>query len=554
MRYLATILIAASTVAAQAPDQIYVNGKIITVDDTFSIVEAVAIRGERILATGSNAEIRRLADADTEVRDLGGRTVVPGLIDNHNHIIRATEHWLSEARLDGITARSEALAAIEAKADALPPGAWIFTLGGWFEDQFTDDKTGFTLDELDAVTRDHPAFIQSKYDHAFVNTAWLEVLRFPVNASRADTENAEGLAADIARDATGRATGRLDGGFWMISRAIERFPPVTDEEQHRGIIALMEHCNRLGLTTVFDAGGMGIQETSYQRIQKLADAGEMTLRIYYTLWGGLDPSKADELITKLETIRPFQGDDMYRQIALGEIYYQPFHFDNLTRTVSPTDDEIATARRILTAAAANGWPVETHATQPSTINRLFDVIEAVDASHPVRALRWSITHADIIGAPEIERARRLGMNLQLRSQATIGGREAAYEMHGDAVYDMPPLRLVQDSGIVFGLGTDGTKAAQINPFISLWWATTGKRLDGETATRQLLTREEALIAHTRTNALMIFQEANLGAIKPGLLADLVVLDRDYMTIPLEEIRYIQPVVTMVGGKVVYTSE
>ena len=135
----------------------------------------------------------------------------------------------------------------------------------------------------------------------------------------------------------------------------------------------------------------------------------------------------------------------------------------MTRTVSPTDDEIATARRILMAAAANGWPVETHATKPSTINRLFDVVEAVDASHPVRALRWSITHADNIGAPEIERARRLGMNLQLRSQATIGGRTAAYEMHGDAVYDMPPLRLVQDSGIVFGLGTDGTKAAQINP-------------------------------------------------------------------------------------------
>ena len=206
------------------------------------------------------------------------------------------------------------------------------------------------------------------------------------------------------------------------------------------------------------------------------------------------------------------------------------------------------------AAAANGWPVETHATKPSTINRLFDVVEAVDASHPVRALRWSITHADNIGAPEIERARRLGMNLQLRSQATIRGRTAAYEMHGDAVYDMPPLRLVQDSGIVFGLGTDGTKAAQINPFINLWWATTGKRLDGETATRQVLTREEALIAHTRANALMIFQEANLGAIKPGLLADLVVLDRNYMTIPLEEIRYIHPVATIVGGKVVYASE
>ena len=118
---------------------------------------------------------------------------------------------------------------------------------------------------------------------------------------------------------------------------------------------------------------------------------------------------------------------------------------------------------------------------------------------------------------------------------------------------MPPLRLVQDSGVPYGLGTDGTKAGQIDPFVTLWWAVTGKALNGETVLTETLTREEALIAHTRNNAYIMFQEANLGSIAPGLLADMLVLDRDYLTVPADQIHSIRPVATLVGGRVVYGS-
>lgn len=204
------------------------------------------------------------------------------------------------------------------------------------------------------------------------------------------------------------------------------------------------------------------------------------------------------------------------------------------------------------AAAEGGWSVQTHASQPETIDQLLDVMEEINAEYPLRQLRWSITHADLVGREQIERMRHLGMNLQMRSISVTAQprRYRLLEEMGDAGLDVPPLRMIEQSGIPWGLGTDGTKAAQINPFITLWWAVTGLALNGDQVMRQTLTREEALIAHTRSNAYLMFQEGNLGAIKPGLLADMLVLDRDYLTVPVEEIKDILPDATIVGGRVV----
>ena len=190
-------------------------------------------------------------------------------------------------------------------------------------------------------------------------------------------------------------------------------------------------------------------------------------------------------------------------------------------------------------------------SMPRTPQDARDLIAEVNAVHPVRALRWTVTHADNITAAQLERVRHLGMNVQLRSNPVMGGREPVFEHFGDAAYHMPPLRTAQASGVSYGLGTDGTKAAQINPFVTRWWAVTGKALNGEVIQHQTLTREEALIATTRGNAQLMFMEQNIGAIKPGLLADMVVLDRDYLTIPEDEIKEIRPVATMVGGRIVY---
>lgn len=559
MRYFARVLAAALTLAAGAAevtaadvaDMILFNGKIVTVDDVFAIRQAVAVRGQRVLATGDNQAMHALAGPDTRSIDLKGRTVIPGLIDNHNHVIRASEHWAEEARLDGVTSRQQALAILRAKAAALPRDAWLFVLGGWSEDQFRDDQASFTLAELDQVAPDRPVFIQVQYNHALVNTAWLAAMGIEVAARRGDS--APGLARFVVRDSQGRASGRLDGGFPMIGQAIARFPAVDEARQIAGLNAMMGALNGMGLTTVFDPGGLGIQAASYARIQALAERGDLSLRFFSTLWGGVinTPAGADELIEKIKTTRPFQGNEWYRQIAVGEIIYAPFHWDDSLHAARPSPGDRAVAGRILSAAAAAGWPVQIHAIQRATIDQVLDLVTEVDRAHPVRALRWTITHGDAIGPDEIARAQALGMDLQLRSERVAGGLADFFKSLGAAGYQMPPLRLAQESGIRYGLGSDGTKAAQINPFITLWWATTGKMLNGEVIQKQVLTREEALIAHTRANAYFLFEEANLGAIKPGFLADLVVLDRDYMSVPLDDIKEIRPVATMVGGRFVY---
>jgi predicted amidohydrolase YtcJ len=426
------------------------------------------------------------------------------------------------------------------------------TLGGWTESQFIDSQDDFTLAELDAVASDRPVFLQSVYHHAFGNTTWFDTMGIPLSLSPGDSAELEGLAAYAVRDDEGRITGRLNGGFPMISLAIARFPEVPADRQAEATKTAFTYLNSIGLTSVFDPGGVGIKQESYRRIQALAESEGITVRIFHTLNAGVPttPEQAQQLIDRIKAGRPFQGDETFDLLALGEIYYGPFHWDNAIRPVIPGPEDIEVGRDILTAAAAGAWPVQTHAMQPETIDILLDVMTDLNKEYPIRQLRWSVTHADNVGAPQIERMRALGMNLQMRSISVLGNRDAVFEAFGDAGYDMPPLRLVQDSGIPFGLGTDGTKANQIAPFVSLWWAVTGLALNGNVVMRQTLTREEALIAHTRSNAYLMFQEGNLGSIKPGLLADMLVLDRDYLSVPEEQIKDILPVATIVGGRIV----
>jgi len=494
-----------------------VNGKIVTVDEQFSIRQAVAIEGERITAVGGDAEVLARVGPETTVIDLGGRTVIPGLIDNHNHFVRATEH--AEARLDGVRTRAEALDLLARRAAELDDGQWLLTLGGWHEEQWTGDRRELTLAELDAMAPSRPAFIQAQYDHAAVNTAWLDAMNVP---------SADGL----------RATGRVGGGLVALNRAAAGFPAGADAEER--VRATMAYCNGLGLTTVFDPGGVGVSDAAYATIQAMAGRGELTMRVLTTLGADVDDS-ADDFTGKVTASSPFRGDHWYDRIAVGEIFYAPFHWDRAGHPPKPNAADTAAATQILTAAANAGWPVQTHSVTTDGLALVLDAYERADKQHPIRPLRWSVTHAEGITPGQVERARRLGVTVQLRSQSVIRDSRAS----------VAPLKLLQHSGLTWGLGTDGTRAAQVNPFISLWWAVTGRSLGGSRLVDEPLTRQEALIAHTRSNARLIFRENYLGSIRPGLLADLLVLDRDYLTVPADEIKDIKPAATIVGGTVVH---
>jgi predicted amidohydrolase YtcJ len=246
----------------------------------------------------------------------------------------------------------------------------------------------------------------------------------------------------------------------------------------------------------------------------------------------------------------FQGDSYIDNVAFGESIYSPLHDPMFALKSNPLPDQLAQWRRMAMEIAKAGLPLHVHAELHDTIDAFLDQIEAVNKEHPIKNLRWVFAHVNQINASQLERMKKLGMYAAVHPWAVING-GIMHDGFGDGAYDMPPLGTIQDSGIVWGLGTDGSAANQYLPFTTLYFAVTGKMAGGVKVIRQTISREDALIAHTRKNAYFVFQEDNLGSIQPGKLADLVVLDRDYLTIPADQIREIKPVMTMVGGRIVY---
>jgi predicted amidohydrolase YtcJ len=191
-----------------------------------------------------------------------------------------------------------------------------------------------------------------------------------------------------------------------------------------------------------------------------------------------------------------------------------------------------------------------HVELHDTIDAFLDQIEAINKEHPIKGLRWTFAHVNQINAAQLDRMKKLGMYAAVHPWAVING-GIMHDLFGDGAFDMPPLSTIQNSGIQWGFGTDGTAANQYMPFTTLYFAVTGKMAGGTKVIRQTISREDALIAHTRKNAYLVFQEDNLGSIQAGKLADLVVLDRDYLTVPADQIKNIKPVMTMMGGRIVY---
>jgi predicted amidohydrolase YtcJ len=248
----------------------------------------------------------------------------------------------------------------------------------------------------------------------------------------------------------------------------------------------------------------------------------------------------------------FQGDGWIDQVFFGESVYGPLHDPMFIVKSDPKPEQLAQWRRMAMAIAEAGLPLHVHANLTNTIDAFLDQIEAVHREHPIKNLRWTLAHVNQLDAPQLERMKKLNIYAAVHPWAVING-GINREVFGDAALDMARLSTIQQSGVMWGFGSDGSRANQINPFVTLGWAVTGKMVGGTQALRpgNTISREDALIAHTRHNAFFVFQEENLGSIQPGKQADLVVLDRDYLTVPADQIKDIKPVMTLVGGRVVY---
>jgi len=535
------IMAAAGARAADPVDTILVGGKIVTVDDRFTISRAVAVKGGRIVAVGTDEEIRGLAAGGTTVIDLKGKTVIPGLIDNHAHWIRAAEH--DELRFDGVTSRKEALRLLAERLRTVGPGKWVAVLGGWSEEQFTDDARGFPLAELDAIAPDNPVVLQAVYRHSFLNTAALRAAR--VDETTPDPRNGK-----IEKDAGGKPTGVVSGAGGVAFVAA-KVPLMERDAWLANTRKLASYLNSVGITAWLDAGGRGMSARHYEPYQALADRGELTVRAFWTvIRQPSTPEQADKVIAEIAQTKPFQGNDYFDNVGWGESVYSPVTTQLLRKGGNTRPEDIGQMRRIALALAERGLYVNSHVEMSEPIDAFLDAYESINREKPIKGLRWSFSHLDQVSEAQLARMKRMGMTAQIHSRPLIQG-VLMHQVHGDRAYEMPPFRRVQDSGIVWGLGSDATAVTTSNPFYTLGFAVTGKMIGGRVVNRQTISREEALIAHTRSNAFIIFQEGNLGSIQKGKYADLLVLDRDYLTVPADEIKDVRPVMTMVGGKVVY---
>jgi predicted amidohydrolase YtcJ len=528
-----------SGAAGPAPDVIFSNGKIITVDDRFSIAQAIAIRGDRIVAVGTDAEVGRLATPATRRVDLRGRAVIPGLIDNHMHLLRAGTTWQSEVRWDGVGTRAAALAKLRERVKAVAPGAWIYNLGGWAIEQFADDPRPFTREELDKIAPNNPVFLQASYYEAYLNSAALQQMKVDDKAPEW-----------AVRDAKGQLTGRItEAGFRGM---VNRLPSLSPADVEKSTLAMIQDLNRAGLTTF---GVAGCDAELIGTYRKWAAEDKLNVRTYCIdgVGVGNSPEQVERALPRIAEIKLFQGDNMVDRIFYGESVYGPLHDPMFIPKSNPRPEQLALWRKIATEIAKAGLPLHVHANLEDTITGFLDQIEAINKEYPVKNLRWTLAHANQLRPEHLARMRELGVYAAVHPWAVING-GINQRVFGDAALDMAPLDTIQKSGVLWGFGSDGNRANQILPFTTLGWAVTGKMVGGTKVLRQTISREDALIAHTRRNAFLVFQENNLGSIQPGRLADLVVLDRDYLTIPADQIKDIQPVMTIVGGRIVYEAK
>jgi len=538
---LALFAAGAGPASAQAPDTVLVNGKIVTVDDRFTIAQALAIKGERILKVGTTAEVEALRGPQTRVIDLAGRTVIPGLIDNHAHWVRAAEH--DELRFDGVTSRQQALKMLADRVHSVPAGEWIVVLGGWSEEQFTDESRGFSLEELDRIAPNNPVVLQAVYNHSYLNSVALI-------AAKIDAATPDPQGGRIEKDAGGKPTG-LVRGAGGVAFVAARVPLQNQETWLANTRKLVSYLNSMGVTAWLDAGGRGMGAKHYEPYRYLADRGDLTIRLFWTtIRQPATPAQVDAVIGEIRDLKPFQGNDYFDNVGWGESVFAPVTTQLLRVETNTRAEDLAQMRRLLLALAERGIYVNSHVEMSTAIDAFLNEYESINKERPIKGLHWSFSHLDQVSEAQLERMKKLGMTAQIHSRPLIQG-ALMHKVHGDKAWDMPPFRRIQDSGIHWGLGSDATAVTTSNPFYTLSFAVTGRMIGGRAVNRQTITREEALIAHTRSNAIFLFQEGNLGSLTSGKYADLLVLDRDYLTVPDSEIKDIRPLVTMVGGKLVH---
>lgn len=544
MKNLIAVVIAAAMLLvapawAQIPDTVLINGKIVTVDERSPTREALAIRDGRIIALGTTTEIRKLAGAKSKVIDLKGHTVIPGLIDSHMHAIRAALSFSTEVNWIGASSLAEAVGRIRQASQTMKPGAWLIVAGGWNVQQFKEKRRP-TQAELLAAAPNNPVYVQLGYGWVMMTPAAFKALNI---ANDADLP----AGGKLDRDANGNLTGGITGGNNAIVALFDRLPKPNFDEQVEGTKKFFRELNRLGITGVVDPGGNNVGPEDYQAVFKVWRDRQMTVRVAYSLCGDPPGAEFAELKDLTQMLPMGFGDDMLRFNGIGERITWAMNNNN-----KPSDADKQKYFEIAKWAAERGMSITMHWTNEESVDQLLTIFERVNKEVPIAGLRWSIAHLNNASPESLRRMKALGMGWTVQDSLYFGGEQL---QNTPAVRRQPPVVTAKEIGVPVGAGTDAHRVASYNPFTALQWFLDGKTVSGIAlrGPEETPSRLEALRLYTLGSAWFSRDEDKRGSLAVGKLADLAVLTKDYMTVPVEEIGRIESLLTMVGGEIVYSA-
>jgi len=531
-------------------DVIFHRGLFATLDRSNPTASAVAIRDGIFAAVGTDHEVMKLRGPSTNVIDLRGRRALPGLIDNHLHFIRGGLNFNMELRWDGIRSLADALAMLKRQVAVTPPPQWVRVVGGFTAHQFVEKRLP-TIEELNAIAPDTPVFLLHLYDRAILNAAALRVVGYTKNTPAPP-------GGEIVRDTRGNPTGLLVAkpNATILYATLAKGPRLPFDYQVNSTRHFMREMNRLGLTGAIDAGG-GFQNypEDYAVIQKLADQGQLTIRLAYNLFTQKPQGEREDFLNWTKTSKYKQGSDYFRHNGAGEmLVFSAADFEDfrVSRPDMPREME-GDLEGVVRILVQNKWPWRLHSTYDETISRALDVYEKVDQDTPLNGLHWFFDHAETISDHSIDRIAALGGGIAVQHRMAYQG-EYFVERYGRGAAEVtPPVRKILENGVKVSAGTDATRVASYNPWVSLAWLITGRTVGGLSLypQRNCLDRETALRMWTENVTWFSNEEGKKGRIEVGQFADLIVPDRDFFACAESEIAGITSDLTVIGGRVVY---
>jgi predicted amidohydrolase YtcJ len=555
--FLATLLLLCQAVHAQKPaDLIIVNGKIATMVKPGEFQQAVAIRDGIILATGSSKTMLSAYKNDlTKIIDAKGRTVVPGINDSHINIIREGLHYNSELRWDGVKTLKRAMQLLKEQAARTPPGIWVKVVGGWNEYQF-EEKRQPSLAEINEAVPDKPVFISYLYGKAFLNKKAIEVLKYD-NKTRY-----EGSLIEL--DEQGNPTGMLYAKETpkAVYTTLGLTTKLTHEERLNSTLQFYRELNRFGITSAADAGG-GSQNypADYMVALELARQGKLNIRTSYFLFAQQKGHELQDYETWVKMALPDKNDHMlmangYITEGAGEnLIAAAADFENFLepRTILPAEME-AGLEPVIRLLVKNKWPFRLHATYGESIERMLTVFEKVNEEIPFNGLRWFFDHAETITDEQLVRVKKLGGGVAVQFRMYFQG-ELYDKLYGKTERQLPPIKKMLGMGIPVGMGTDATRISTYNPWMACHWLLTGKTIGSMQfwPKEQVLDRFIAMRIYTSGSAWFTGEEKLKGKIVKGMYADMSMLSADYFSIPPDDVRDLESLLTIVNGKIVYAA-